>query len=87
MVLKGKHKSRVVKISQWSNDWFTTDTGEPMDRQPFSPTALAFKSKDFKIIREHKNNGMMFAWFEPKVAPAWTGDFIFTFQKRKYGTN
>lgn len=60
VVLKGLHKGREVKISQWCNDWFSTDTGDfDIDRKPFSPTSLAFTPEAMRIILEHKNNGSL----------------------------
>lgn len=76
--LRGKNRGQEVEISQWCNDWFSLMNGDIV-----SPSALAFKLKDFKIICDHKNNGMLFRWFEPAVSPAWCGNFIYTFKKKR----
>ena len=83
IILKGKNKGKVVKISQWCNDWFTVDTGTMMDVKPFSPASLAFTVDGMSEILSHGNNGMMLTWFETTPSPAWTGKYIFTFKKRK----
>lgn len=59
LILRGKNKGKVVKVSQWCNDWFTImDSGDI-----YSPTSLAFVRKDMKRIKEHNNNGMLFRWY------------------------
>lgn len=59
LITKGKFKGEKVTISQWCNDWFST-----MDGKILSPSQLAFTEKDIQTIKKHKNNGMMFAWYE-----------------------
>ncbi|HEB13550.1 MAG TPA: hypothetical protein ENI13_01065 [candidate division CPR3 bacterium] len=84
IIRRGKHKGREVEISQWCNDWFTVNTGDPMiDRKPFSPTSLAFNVQGLDKIREHKNNGMLFNWFEI-VDIRGFGEYFFSFKKRKF---
>lgn len=64
LITRGKNKGREVEISQWCNDWFSINTGDPMiDRLPFSPSSLAFTREDMETIRTHKNNGILFNLF------------------------
>jgi hypothetical protein len=79
LVTKGKYKGQTFEVSQWCNDWVSLENG-----QVVSPTQLAFKAKDFRVIREHKNNGLLFGWFEVKLSPSWCESYIYTFKKRKF---
>lgn len=66
IIKRGKYKGKVVDISQWCNDWFTIDTDIiELAVKPFSPTSLLFTHEGFNQIRDHKNNGFLFSWYEP----------------------
>ena len=65
LVIRGKYKDEKVEIHQWSNDWFTLNTGDhEMDSKVFYPTSLAFRAADMDTIRDSKNNGFLFEVFE-----------------------
>ena len=84
VIRKGKLRGREVEISQWCNDWFTLDTGDPMiDRKPMSPSALAFTPDGILEIFAHKNNGMLLHWFEPTDNVAGFGKYFCSFKRRK----
>lgn len=88
LITRGKNKGMVVKISQYCNDWFTTDTGDfEIDRKPLSPSSLAFNLEDITQISSDKGNGIMMRIFE--IAPynddRYTNGpvYTWTFKKRK----
>lgn len=86
LILRGKYNGRVAEVSQWCNDWFTLDSeDDDITRKVWSPTSLAFTKEDFYQIVNHKNNGMLFSWFEPKLIMRAT-DYTYGFQKRKHPT-
>lgn len=99
VITRGKYKGFVCEVSQWCNDWFTLDPRDNPElseeakmeimRKPFSPSSLAFTYAGLQEIRSHKNNGMLFAWFEPTMTKVInTGDstgtaYMWSFKKRK----
>ena len=83
LVVKGKHKGKEIEISQWCNDWFTSNTGDwEIDRKPFSPTMLAFTMDDLEVIQNH-NPGIMFRLFAVKIKN-FGGKYMWTFRRRKW---
>lgn len=93
LILRGKYAGHEVEVEQWCNDWFMVralDDDKELteaDRRaiavkPFSPTALVFKHTDMLDIKLHKNNGMLFGWFETKPI-ANLGAYEVTFKKRQ----
>lgn len=101
VITRGKYKGYVCEVSQWCNDWFTLDPRDNkklsdeqrMDimRKPFSLSSLAFTYADIREIKEHKNNGMLFAWFQVTMllGRGFVSDkgamYGWTFKRRKYG--
>lgn len=87
LILRGKHKGRVVPISQWCNDWFTLDSQEvDIARKAWSPASLSFSYETMNVIKDHKNNGMLLGWYKIVEAKKWTtigGElFCLTFMRR-----
>lgn len=78
IIIKGKNKGKLVEISQWANDWFSLEDGRIL-----SPTMLGFTAKDFRIIREGKNNGIIFALYAVVSTKPEFGVYAFTFKKLK----
>lgn len=81
LILKGQFAGKEAEISQWCNDWFTL---QEYTHQPLSPSSLAFTSRGMKIIREHKNNGVLFEEFEVVGAPKPIHkQYRYTFRKKQ----
>lgn len=89
LILRGKHKGRLEEVSQWCNDWFTLNSdNRDICVQPFLPSSLAFTITGLFEIQDHKNNGMLFAWFEPMTMAKPHGvegaeNYRWTFKRRK----
>lgn len=98
VITKGKYKGLVCEVSQWCNDWFTLDPRDNPEisglnkiaimHKPFSPSSLGFTYQGIQEIQEHKNNGMLFAWYTIDVMKKpWSGktgvQYSWTFKKRK----
>lgn len=58
-IIRGYDKGKLIKISQWCNDWFMDTKG-----RMFSPTQLKLFPRTIEAVRTHDNNGMMFALYE-----------------------
>ncbi len=78
MILRGKDRGKIVEVLQWRNDWFHLDD----KRRIYSPSALAFDSVDIATIQGHAQNGTLFEEYDVRMAPAWTGLYLYTFKKR-----
>ena len=82
MVVRGHLRTKVVKVSQFCNDWFMLDTGNPkLDCKPVSPSSLAFTPLGMSIIIKN-NPGIMFKLYKMDVAPLWCKEYSLTFIKR-----
>ena len=62
VILRGKNKDRVVRITQWCNNWVS------IDLKPYivSITNLKLDKSEIDAIMRHKNNGYMLQRFELK---------------------
>lgn len=91
LIIRGKFTGLELEVSQWCNDWFMLDPNEDMPEAdqmkiahtPFSPTQLAFTVMDWIKLRDHKNNGMLFEWFEKHELGGKLGAYEYTFKKYK----
>jgi hypothetical protein len=88
IIRRGKYKGQEHEVSQWCNDWFTLDSNRvEIATKPFSPSSLAFQFSGIQEIREHKNNGMLFSWYEPTMIIGLYakdgGIYSWSFKKRK----
>lgn len=89
LILRGKHKGKVVKISQYCNNWFSIDSDDvALATKPMSPLSLLFTFEGQREIRRHPNTGVMFQLFEIFLDIGHCqsiGDDVFTygFKRRK----
>lgn len=77
LILKGKHKGKIVEVSQWCNDWFTlsptvydgctVQEANDICRKPMSPSSIALTFKGIAEVIEHDNNGFLFKLFKPSL--------------------
>ena len=88
IITKGKYKGECYEVSQWCNDWFTLNSNNiKIATKPFSPSSLLFNLSAIHEIKQHKNNGMLFGWYE--VRPTKTmfdkegNAYSWTFKKLK----
>lgn len=81
IVRKGREKGRLVMVVQWCNDWFMIDIDTGITKI-VSPSSLLFTHEDYLTITKHKNNGMLFSWYESVVDSRNKYDLYFiTFKK------
>lgn len=81
--------NNIAEVVQWCNDWFMLENADPyISQKTWSPTQLLFTHEGMTKIVSHKNNGMLFMWFEAiRVSPRVVGTevFTYTFVKKRYG--
>lgn len=62
-ILKGKNKDKEVRLVQWCNDWFMVE-GEGIYAYIITPTSIKLSPEETELVKNHKNNGLLFNWFE-----------------------
>ena len=78
IVLRGKNKGNIIKISQWSNDWFSDE-----DNNIYSASSLAFNSQTKKKIENSGSLGTMLIVYRFALAPVWTGEYCYKLRKNR----
>lgn len=58
-ILRGKDKGRIVEISQWCNNWFTSKEGKV-----YSVLSVQLNPIEMLNVFRHKNNGYMLERYE-----------------------